>query len=328
MHIIVVDDKLTSLHLLQRLLMESGNYKVTAVDSAFQAFALLGLESPEDAQKADLILMDIFMPGMNGIEACSKIKASPHLKDIPIILMTAQKDTDMLEAAFKAGAMDYILKPLQKVELLARIRSALALKEEMDRRKAREQELLRITRKLEEAYAQLKQLSSLDGLTGIANRRYFDEYFEVEWRRAQREENPFSLIMADIDLFKAYNDNYGHLAGDTCLKQVASCMQSVIKRPGDLVARYGGEEFVVVLPETDLKGATMVAEEMRGAVEALMIPHAHSTVINYITISLGVAMTIPPRDGCREDLIKLADQALYQAKQGGRNRVFASSSDN
>ena len=324
MKILIVDDSLSNRNVLESILVEAGYCHIATASSPFEAFNFLSLEDPERAITVDLILMDILMPGMDGIEACSQLKARPHLKDIPVIMITSQKEMGMLDAAFNAGAMDYIVKPLQKVELLARIRSALALKKEMDKRKEREQELLQLTCKLEEAYEQLRQQSSLDGLTEIANRRHFDEYLEVEWKRAQRDHNLISLIMADIDVFKYYNDNYGHQAGDECLRKVAKQMEVVLKRPGDLVARYGGEEFAVILPETDLEGAARVAEEIRTAVEKIAIPHAHSTVSNYITISLGVAASAPSLNSSSDELVNKADQALYRAKQNGRNRVSVS----
>ena len=321
MKILIVDDSAPNRYGLQSILMEADYHNIEMAISPFEAFKLLSFDSPVGYVDVDLILMDILMPGMDGIEACSQIKTRPHLQDIPVIMITSQTELGLLDAAFSAGAMDYIVKPVQKVELLARVRSALTLKKQMDKLKAREQELLEVTRKLEAAYEQLREQSTLDGLTGIANRRHFDEYIEVEWKRAQRDHKPLSLIMADIDVFKSYNDNYGHQAGDECLRKVAARMQLLFKRPGDLVARYGGEEFAAVLPETDLTGAIRVAEKIRNAVEALAIAHAYSIVSKWVTISLGVATAIPTSDSCCEELIKKADQALYRAKQRGRNRV-------
>ncbi len=170
----------------------------------------------------------------------------------------------------------------------------------------------------------LKRLSSQDGLTGIANRRYFDKYVEREWRRAIRDNSPIALIICDIDFFKAYNDTYGHQRGDDCLKKIAEVISNAINRPGDMVARYGGEEFVVVLTNTDIKGASFVAEAIRKKVEAMGILHESSSISKVVTISLGVTSTIPGQNTSPDGLIIAADEALYQAKQGGRNRVVIS----
>ena len=167
----------------------------------------------------------------------------------------------------------------------------------------------------------LQRLSMSDGLTEIPNRRYFDQFLDREWRRAQRMTAPLSIIMADIDFFKYYNDLYGHQAGDVCLKKVAQVLTGCLKRPADLVARYGGEEFVIVMPGTDLKGASSIAETLRTKVEALGILHAKSTVSNWVTISLGVAATIPSSDSTPFNLVQASDQALYEAKHQGRNRI-------
>lgn len=168
---------------------------------------------------------------------------------------------------------------------------------------------------------ELRCLSFLDELTGIANRRSFNEFIALEWKRAARDTTPLSLLMIDMDFFKAYNDTYGHQAGDECLKRVVRTINETLKRPGDLVARYGGEEFVVILPGTNLEGAALLSDSLRARVEALGIVHAKSQVSNYVTISLGSATTIPRRDSSPDELISAADQALYQAKQEGGNRV-------
>lgn len=172
-----------------------------------------------------------------------------------------------------------------------------------------------------QAEKKLLRLSFLDGLTGIANRRYFDEYLEREMQRAVRDAKPLSLIMCDIDYFKAYNDTYGHHGGDDCLKKIAGALRSVLKRPGDFVARYGGEEFAIVLSNTDADGAVFVAEILWSRVEDLGIEHAGSLIGKYVTISLGVATMYPKAGSSSETLINASDQALYQAKQEGRNRV-------
>jgi diguanylate cyclase (GGDEF)-like protein len=172
---------------------------------------------------------------------------------------------------------------------------------------------------LQAANLQLQRLATLDGLTQVANRRRFDEYLDQEWRRLKRDRIPLSLIMCDIDCFKAYNDTYGHQAGDACLIAVANAIATALKRPADLVARYGGEEFAAILPNTTGSGAFKVAQTIRAAVQALKIVHASSLVSEYVTLSLGVACTVPDRDTLPETLLKAADEALYQAKASGRD---------
>jgi diguanylate cyclase (GGDEF)-like protein/PAS domain S-box-containing protein len=171
------------------------------------------------------------------------------------------------------------------------------------------------------ANEQLRRIAYLDGLTQVANRRRFEQYIQTEWRRMSREQKPLSLILCDIDFFKAYNDHYGHQAGDNCLRLVARTLGRAAKRPGDLVARYGGEEFVVVLPNTDLKGAETVAEDMRFLVRSRRIDHKKSGIDKIVTLSLGVASCIPNAASSTNDLVKLADDALYQAKNQGRDQV-------
>jgi diguanylate cyclase (GGDEF)-like protein/PAS domain S-box-containing protein len=179
----------------------------------------------------------------------------------------------------------------------------------------------RMEKALRESEEKFRRLSYLDDLTGVANRRYFEEILNVEWGRAARDRSPMSLIMCDIDFFKAYNDSLGHQSGDDALKQVADTLRSTLRRPGDLVARYGGEEFLVVLPDTDKKGAALMAELLHANVEALGIAHPNSPICKSVTISLGVATTIPSGGYQPASLISKADQAIYQAKKEGRNRV-------
>jgi diguanylate cyclase (GGDEF)-like protein len=321
MKILIVDDTRFNHRLLNDILHREGYTDIVSTYTAEEAFKVLRFSDSTTKPGFDLILMDNVMPATNGTEACKLIKATPHLKDIPVIIITACGDTASLKAAFNAGATDFVKKPFNEIELLARIRCALALKKEMDSRKEREKELIEITQLLENANRKLHELSILDCLTGIANRRYFEEVFEKEWRRCLREQEPISVIMADIDCFKAFNDNFGHQAGDDCLKKVAGEANKQCRRPGDLLARYGGEEFVILLPFTDNNGALHVAHNLRRCVENLAIPHGHSPVSNYVTVSAGLATEIPVPEKERQNLLERADKALYQAKKTGRNRV-------
>lgn len=317
MAILVVDDSVDSRLLIQRFLEAEGHKQFLMAGTAVEALAHLDAEG---GTAIELVLMDLQLPGMNGIEACRKISEDPKLRDIPVIVITASSEGGTLPAAFQAGAVDYLLKPVNPVELAARVRSALRLKRETDQRKERQAELLEVTYKLAHANRELKRLSTLDGLTGLTNRRRFDEVLAQEWKRAAREGSPLSIILVDIDHFKAYNDRYGHLAGDDCLKRVAGALRDSSHRTGDCVARYGGEEFVAVLPSTDSAGARSVAETMRRAVETLGIEHADAAA-KLATISLGVATRIPVESAAPQILLSSADEALYEAKNGGRNRI-------
>jgi len=313
MGILIVDDSENTRALLEFYLKGAGYEDILHAETAPEAFSLLTLN---DSSKIGLILMDISLPDINGIEACHHIKTMDHHKDTPIVMVTGKTDDTNLQLAFEAGAIDYLTKPINKIELLTRIRSVLKLKHEMDSSK-------KISRQLEEANQKLKRLSSMDELTGIANRRQFNHVLDKEWRRSLRDNKPLSLIMLDVDCFKLYNDNYGHQAGDDCLKQVAHVLHLQARRPGDFVARYGGEEFAIVLPDTNAENAIQYANRVHSAIDTLCIPHLYSLVAKYITLSMGVATVIPNDRLTPEKLIQLSDETLYQAKQEGRNRIKA-----
>lgn len=207
------------------------------------------------------------------------------------------------------------------VDISERKRAERRIQEEVEQRRQREAELVKLQDRLEAANTRLRDLSLLDGLTGIGNRRRFDQRLDQEWARAARDGHPLSLLMIDIDFFKAYNDAYGHVAGDRCLVAVASALARSVRRPADLVARYGGEEFVAILPDTAESGAIEVAERLRGDIASLGIDHAHSSIAPHLTISIGVATAQPTSDISPYSLVRTADAALYRAKEEGRDRV-------
>ncbi len=270
------------------------------------------------ASRPDLILLDVIMPGLNGFEVARRIRQLERDGEwTPIIFLTARTSDEDLEQGIDAGGDDYLVKPVSEVVLAAKVRA-------MQRLAQMRYSLVVLTRRLDDANRELTRLTSVDGLTGISNRRCFDDAIQREWQRTKRNRLPLSVLMADVDAFKQYNDSYGHQAGDECLKAIAQHLNSQLKRPGDLVARFGGEEFVVILPETNSIGAGRVAEAMRRGVLSLELPHAVSPVGQYVTISLGTATAYPSPDddaGSVADLLARADKALYEAKRGGRNRV-------
>lgn len=318
MGILIVDDEPDICASLKWLLESSGYAEIITASDGKQAMEIL------EEFSIDLVLTDISMPAPSGIELCRHIKSVSELHDIPVVVVTARADQTMLERAFEAGAHDFLTKPVDPHALIARARAALRLKEELDERRSREEVLVDMTRRLERVNAKLRRLSVLDELTGVPNRRYFNLLLRQEWGRSARESLPLSLVMVDIDHFKAFNDFYGHPAGDGCLARVAGTLNSLVRRPGDSVARYGGEEFVVLLANTGIVGAISVAESLRLAVDELNLPHLRSP-LDRITISIGVASALPEPGGNSMELVEAVDRALYAAKSGGRNQVAIAS---
>lgn len=250
----------------------------------------------------DLILLDIMMDGMDGLEVCRRLKLDPSTADIPVIFITAKREEDDEALGLELGAVDYISKPLNSAIVRARVKTHLTLKLQND---------------------YLKGLASLDGLTGIPNRRAFDVRLAQAWSQACREGGTLSLMMIDIDYFKRYNDHFGHVQGDECLRQVAKAIAQSVNRPYDLAARFGGEEFACVLPETTLQGALILAEKIQARIRQLAIAHPGSEVSEWVSLSIGVASLQPRVDREPNELIALADQQLYQAKHNGRNQIFS-----
>jgi len=270
---------------------------------------------------ATLILQDLVMPDIDGMTLVRFYRANNATKDIPVIVLSSREDPAIKSEAFENGATDYLVKLPDRMELIARIRAHTRQYLMQCERDAALTELRALKQVLEERNAELRLLSSQDGLTGISNRRCFSRTLTREWRRALRYRRDIGMIMIDVDHFKLFNDTYGHQQGDSCLQAVASTIDTTVSRNGDLVARYGGEEFVVVLPETDLNGTMKVAEQIRAAIENLKMEHSSSLSGKHVTVSLGCASTQPTHNMDADSLVKHADAALYQAKEKGRNRV-------
>ena len=291
--VLVVDDSKTNIAVLAEVLRQ--DYTVRAATGGEKA-----LEIAFSENSPDLILLDVVMPGMDGYEVCARLKADPRTRNIPIIFITGKESEEDEIKGFELGASDYITKPFNPVVVRARVNTQAELKRNRD---------------------YMERISYLDGLTGIANRRKFNEFLDLSWNFSKRQSLPISLIMMDIDFFKAYNDTAGHLEGDAALIQIAQALARTAVRKTDLVARYGGEEFACVLPGTSLENAVFMAEKLRSSVLSLQIPHHHFIAGNYVTISLGVASMIPEKDAPFRLLIQAADAALYHAKESGRNMV-------
>lgn len=310
--LMIVDDDPGTIRLLINILKGMGKIH----------FTTSGTEAVDMARsfRPDLILLDVEMPEIDGLHVCEQLKSDLAFEDVPVLFVTAHGDVEIETRALTAGAIDFIPKPPHPPVVRARVKNYLALKQRTD---------------------QLRLLTTIDGLTGVANRRAFDAAVDLEWRRACRTGDPLSLMMIDVDYFKRFNDTYGHQAGDDCLRAVASALASTAKRPGELVARYGGEEFVVLLPACDQEQALRFAKVILMAVSKLGIPHAGSDVASQVTISIGVSSisavcestyahprahgTCQFKDTCGlgpADLVKAADRALYEAKGTGRNRAY------
>lgn len=289
--VLIVDDTPSNLLILGEEFKE--DYQIYIAKSGEEALKRV------EAIEPDLILLDILMPGLDGYQVCETLKEKEETRKIPIIFITAKNTEEDEVRGLDLGAVDYITKPFRLPIVKARVRTHLELKRKTDI---------------------LESISSRDGLTGLFNRREWDSVIEKEWLRALRGNHSLSVILLDIDFFKLYNDHYGHLAGDQCLKDVARALSFHLKRASDFLARYGGEEFVILLPETLLEEGVVVANKVRKTIEDLHIEHRYSKVTPFITISAGVAATVP-RDTNYTLLLDEADSALYEAKELGRNRV-------
>ena len=289
--LLVVDDQPVNIQALYQAF--AADHQVIMATSGAQALALCASKQP------DLVLLDVVMPGMDGFEVCRRMKADEALRDIPVVFVTAHNDEAAETRGLELGAVDFISKPINPKIVRARVKTHITLKTQSDL---------------------LRQWVYLDGLTGVHNRRYFEDRLASEWARAMRNGSDLSAVMIDVDFFKRYNDHFGHQAGDECLRRVAASLRQGLKRPGDLVARYGGEEFVCLLPETPLDGALAFARLLGQGVQELAIEHARSDVAAHVSVSLGVCSKPAGFSGRAADLVRQADEQLYAAKSRGRNQ--------
>ncbi len=324
--ILLADDDRIS-RLLLRKYMEKERYRVIDVTNGKQCLEAYLTVKP------DLVMLDALMPVMDGFTCCKQLIqiARNNLKlsvadfdtgfslgttmianlweRTPILMITSLDDPESVDQAFEAGASDFLTKPIHWAVLRQRVRRLL--------------QQAQLYKQLEAANQALQQLANMDGLTGVANRRRFDNYLNFQWLSLVPERSPLSLILCDIDFFKLYNDKYGHPAGDMCLQKIGTVLSQTLHNSQDLVARYGGEEFAVIMPHTDVAGAVHIATAMQAKVRELEITHAQSTVSQHVTLSLGVASIIPTYETEPSALILAADKALYQAKAEGRNRIIS-----
>lgn len=306
MKILVVDDSKSIRQLVGECLKSLG-HEVVFSDNGGQCIDYVS------SNDVDLILMDVEMPELNGFDATKIIREQKKADWFPIIFLTTRVDDDSFADGILSGGDAYLPKPLNPLRLQLTVIA-------MERIYLMRQRLYQAQRELSRANEELERLSLFDALTNLANRRHFDVTIEREFALARRNKTPLSLIFCDVDFFKLYNDTYGHRQGDDCLVQVAGAVKACVRRPTDLVARYGGEELVVLLPNTDLKGARHLADTMRQAVWDLNLIHEGSKIARQVSLSVGVT-TYNGQYSSHEDLINGADSALYKAKDNGRNRV-------
>jgi diguanylate cyclase (GGDEF)-like protein len=306
--VLIIDDTTANIEILYKIL--HGEYDVFFAKNGPDGIKVVQREMP------DLILLDIMMPGMDGYQVCIHLKADPLTASIPVIFITAMGSEEDETKGLDCGAIDYLTKPISPPIVRARVRNHLELKRNRDTLEALGREL--VNKNLE-----LKKMAREDVLTGLANRRHFNEILDAEIKRAFRTRQFISLILCDVDYFKRFNDHYGHVAGDKCLEVIGATLSSTFMRAGDLSARYGGEEFAVILPETTPDNALKLAEKLRQKIVAQAIPHAQSDALEVVSFSLGVVGAQVTRERNAEWFISAADRALYHSKENGRNRVTA-----
>ncbi|MGB6129753.1 MAG: diguanylate cyclase [Psychrilyobacter sp.] len=315
-NILIVDDTKANLISLEAIL-EGDNLKIITAYNGNDALKILL------KRKIDIVLLDIQMPGMNGFEVAELMRANNKTKDIPIIFITAiNKEEEHIFKGYELGAVDYLYKPISNEILKSKVKVFVKLNEQTkiieEKTRALEEKIIQ----LEIVEKRLNHLVRIDELTGVLNRRAFEEIFNLKWERTIKSKEYFSALMIDIDNFKNFNDTYGHLKGDECLKDVAKVIEKTLKRVTDKVARLGGEEFVVLLPETDSKGAKIIAEEIRKNIEGLEILNKGIDTSDFVTVSIGVSSVVPTKFIEKREIIDYADKALYVAKKNGKNMTY------
>jgi len=323
MAILIVDDIPVNLMLIEEILQQEGYTDIHCARSGEEALEMLAAteDIETEEKRIDLILMDVMMPGMDGIETCRRIKEQDRLRDIPVIMVTIRDDDEALAQAFAMGAADYIIKPVREAELLARVRAVLKLKRETDRRKIREHEMVELARQLETMNRRFMHMVQMDSLFGEGTRCYFDEIMSRERNRARRESAPLSLLLLNIDDLNKVNKTHGQGTGDERLRMVADSLRCILKRAGDTVVRYGGDKFAVILPNTSNGGAMAVAHEFLGQMAALAVSPDGVQTDDILTASIGMATAEPCRGSDMQSLVLAAEGVLYLAKNEGGNRI-------
>lgn len=316
--VLLVDDQLIVVEAIRLMLAEQAD-----IEFHFVTDASLAVETALQLQPT-VILQDLVMRDPDGFTLIKEYRTIPTLRNVPVIVLSAKEEPTLKALSFEIGANDYLVKLPDTLELLARVRYHSGEYYGRLRRDESFHFLRESQRNLAEANIELHKLAEIDCLTGIANRRRFEEVITGEWQRCQRDKSPISLLLCDIDCFKNYNDRFGHLQGDAVLQRAAEVLTAQLRRPADLAARYGGEEFVVVLPNTDLEGAIAVGNACCSQMASLGIKNPGATRDGIITMSIGVATIVPSDETEIEMLIACADKAMYQAKEMGRNRVAVS----
>lgn len=291
--ILIIDDEPASMKALQAALSKE-DYNFFWAANGEMAFDMI-----KGGLVPDLILLDVVMPGLDGFEIYHRLKKDPKTQHIPLIFLTAKLEASEEARGLEMGAVDYIRKPFSLPIIRARVRNHLELKKTRDT---------------------LESLSILDGLTNVSNRRRFEEIYRLEWHRASRTQSPLCVLFVDIDHFKYYNDLYGHLVGDQCLRTIAQALQSSLGRPADFLARFGGEEFIILLPDTDQHGCLCLVQNILKAINALRLEHKASPVAEHVTVSIGGVCCASFDSYKRIQILEKADKLLYKAKENGRNR--------